>query len=91
VENGSKSMKNKSKAAYDITTLQYDASDDGEAQKLLMTWVRLFSSFFSFFSHSSTISSIHEVFPTFLRRWSKSSLHLQVVDRTTLLPRCPNP
>jgi hypothetical protein len=32
-ENGSKSMKNKSKAAYDITTLQYYASDDGEAQK----------------------------------------------------------
>jgi hypothetical protein len=32
-EDGSKSMKNKSKAAYDITTLQYYANDDGEAQK----------------------------------------------------------
>jgi hypothetical protein len=32
-EDGSKAMKNKSKAAYDITTLQYYANDDGEAQK----------------------------------------------------------
>jgi hypothetical protein len=32
-EDGSKAMKNKSKSAYDITTLQYFASEDGDAQK----------------------------------------------------------
>ena len=32
-EDGRKAMKNKSKSAYDITTLQYFADEDGDAQK----------------------------------------------------------
>ena len=47
-------MKNKSKAAYDITTLQYYANDDGNAQK----YVDDMGNYSFFFSFSRPINQI---------------------------------